>query len=54
VMGEVGADRLRVALAAVIEAAYVVAHAGLGLFGFGVSQQQQAHDEQEPVSSRQT
>ena len=41
--GHVGADQRRVMLAARIEAALMIAHAGFGLFRLGVSQQHQAH-----------
>jgi hypothetical protein len=41
--GHVGADQQGVILAARIEAALMIAHAGFGLFRLGVSQQYQAH-----------
>jgi hypothetical protein len=41
--GDVGTDQLRIAPAARIETALVIAHAGLGLFRLGVSQQHQSH-----------
>jgi hypothetical protein len=41
--GHVGADQQGVILAARIEAALMIAHAGFGLFRFSVSQQYQAH-----------
>jgi hypothetical protein len=41
--GHVSADHRRIAFAARIEAARVVAHAGFGLFRLGVSKQYQAH-----------
>jgi hypothetical protein len=41
--GHVGADQRRVMLAARIEAALMIAHAGFSLFRLGVSQQHQAH-----------
>ena len=41
--GHVCADHGRIILAARIEAACVIAHAGLGLFRLGVSKQHQAH-----------
>jgi hypothetical protein len=39
----IGPDHRRVAFAAVFEAARVVAHASLGFFRLGVSQQHHAH-----------